>query len=32
MSPIQTADGLVGIKLPLAKAMTISVPVVFTLQ
>ena len=32
MSPIQSTDGLVCIKLPLAKAMTVSVPVVFTLK
>ena len=29
---LQAADGLVGMKLPLAKAMTVSVPVVFTLR
>ena len=29
---LQAADGLVGMKLPLAKAMTVSVPVVFTLK
>ena len=29
---LQAADGLVGKKLPLAKAMTVSVPVVFTLK